>query len=199
MKVVIIGAGSMARLVVDCLEFDRNFRIAGLIDDEKQDYSIKNYAVIGKKSDLPAIREKGEIEYAVIAVGDCDVKEKISYLLDECGYKLISCTHPTAVIASDVIMGGGIIIGAGVIIGTGAKLGNAVTIETGSIIGTDTVIGDNVSIKSGVTVAGGVVIGRNVSIKTGATIAGLLSIGKHNDIDVGEVVKADLTDKPVTL
>ena len=198
MKVIIIGSGSMARMVIDCLEFDRNFKIAGLIDDEKTKFSIKQYEVIGKKEDLPVIKKEGGIEHAIIAVGDCDMREKISYKVDEYGFKQISCIHSSAIISSDVNLGTGTIIGPGVVIGTGARLGNNVIIETGSIIGINTVLNDNVSIQSGVTVAGGVVIGRNVTVMTGATIAGLLTIGKHNTVGVGEIIKKDIPDKPIS-
>ena len=198
MKVVIIGSGSMARLVIDDLQLERNFKIAGLIDDEKENYSLKGYDVIGKKSDLPIIKKKGGIEHAIIAIGDCNIREEISYMLDEYGFKLITCIHPSAVVASDVIIDNGSIIGPGAVIGTGAQLGRNVVLETGSILGVGTICGDNVSIESGVNVGGGVVIGRNVLVKTGATIAGSLKIGKHNKIDIGEIIKSDLPDKPIS-
>lgn len=197
MKVVIIGTGSMATQVIDSLQLERNFTIAGLIDDEKENYTFKGYNVIGKKTDLPAIKKQGGIDHAIIAVGDCDVREKISYVLDECGYRLITCIHPSAVVASDVKINIGSIIGPGVVLGTNVVLEKNVIIDTGSIIGAGTKTGDNVSIQVGVTIGGGVTIGKNVMVRTGATISGLLYVGRHNIVEVGDVIKNDLPDKPI--
>lgn len=199
MKVVIIGTGSMARLVVESMEHERNFKIAGLIDDELSDYSLKGYSVLGKKSDLPILQREGNIHHAIVAVGNSELREKIFYQLDEYGFKMITSIHPSAVIASDVDIGPGTIIGPGVVIGTDVTIGSNTIIETGSIIGINSSLSDNVSIESGVTIGGGVTLSRNVTVRTGAIVSGLLTIGRHNTIEIGEVIKSSMEDKPVSL
>lgn len=102
-------------------------------------------------------------------------------------------TDPTAIVASDVTVGGGSYVNAGVIIGAATTIAGDVVINRGASIGHHGRIADFASIGPGVTIAGQVTIGRGAMIGAGAVIGPTVEIGAHAMVGAGAVV---LTDVP---
>ncbi len=67
-KIILIGGGGHCRSVIDVIEQENRFKIAGIVDKpEKIDSKILGYKVIGKDSDLEKLAK--EYKNALIAIG----------------------------------------------------------------------------------------------------------------------------------
>ncbi|MEI6437908.1 MAG: UDP-3-O-(3-hydroxymyristoyl)glucosamine N-acyltransferase [Candidatus Omnitrophota bacterium] len=109
----------------------------------------------------------------------------------------ISGIHPTAVVASDAVLGEGVGIGPHVVIESGVRIGKNSLICAGVFVGQKSLLGDNVLIYPNVTIREDVSIGNRVIIHSGTVIGsdgfGYLQVGdRHEKIpQMGTVVVED--------
>ena len=198
MKVVIIGAGSVAYTVADIIKRDHNFILEGFVGTVEEEKKFKEkdlYGLgtfLGDHSLLPHLHNDGVFGF-IVAVGDNYLREKYYYECQQ--YNLF----PVNIVSSDVKMGlnvklgKGVIICPGTILGSGVSIGNNVVIETGVICNVNSEIGDHSNIRSGTIISGGLNIGKNVYIGSRCSINA--DIGKNNKIPIGEIVTAKIEDK----
>lgn len=197
MDAVIIGAGSMARMVINILRHDHNIQIVGLVDVErpKEGQRVMDVPVIGDHSLLEGLLRQG-VRGALVAVGDNYIREQRFYEVSRMGFDLITAVHPNTQIAPDVVLGDGCIVGEGVILSTGVVVHNNVIIEPGTVISVSTEIGENVFVGPGVCIGGGVRVGRNCHLDPGVSVAPNIRVGKNVFVEAGTAVRADVPDQP---
>lgn len=78
--------------------------------------------------------------------------------------------HPTAVVASDAVLGPSVSIGAYAVIGAGAKLGARVRVHPNVTVYPGAVIGDDCELHSGSHIRENVRLGKRVVVQNGAVI-----------------------------
>ena len=84
MKIVVIGAGTLAMTVADILSKDRNFSIAGFIGTKEEDTKFGgtpiygSFPILGDISLLKNLIEDGVTGF-IVAVGDNKVRETRYY------------------------------------------------------------------------------------------------------------------------
>ncbi|MCH7565552.1 MAG: hypothetical protein IH968_17200 [Gemmatimonadetes bacterium] len=198
MKIVILGAGSLAHLVASILSDDHNLSIVGFVDVEKPSVErrILGFPVIGDHSVLPSLLEEGT-NGAIVAVGDNNLREQRFYALQNMGFEMVNVIHRTALIASDVLLKSGTIIAEGCILSAGVSVGNNVVFEAGAVISVNVDVGENVYVGPGVCVAGACTLKRNCRIEAGASVAPSVVVGKNAVAAPGAAVLQDLPDLPV--
>jgi sugar O-acyltransferase (sialic acid O-acetyltransferase NeuD family) len=98
---------------------------------------------------------------------------------------------PTAIVAADLIAGGGSFVNAGAIVGASVTLGEHVVVNRGASIGHHGWIEAFASLGPGVILAGEVFVGRGAMIGAGAVILPGVRIGEHAIVGAGAVVTAD--------
>ncbi len=196
MKVVIIGAGTTAKMAVAVLRQHVSFEVVGLThnDEELVGKKILGLSVMGTHDILGTLFRQG-VRGAVVAIGyDNATREKYFHQAKKIGFELINLVDPTAHIDRDVIFGKGIIIMPGCIISPGVKIDDNVIVEAGSVIGVDTSIGANVYLGIGCRVGGASFILRNAHIGTGCSVAPGVNVGKNTIIAPGTAVGGDVPD-----
>src|SRR4030042_4136060 len=123
MKIVIIGAGSQARINYEILSYHRNIEVVAFIDNVvrsgKED--IKGIPILGDHSVIPGLMKEG-VRGAVIAVSMNNTREAHFKKLRGMGLELLNAIHPTASIAASVKIGHGVTIAMGAIISTGVTI-----------------------------------------------------------------------------
>ncbi|HTY81958.1 MAG TPA: hypothetical protein VMB24_04170, partial [Dehalococcoidales bacterium] len=69
MKIIIVGAGSQARIVHEILSYERNIEVVAFIDNLKRSGQerIKGIPILGGHSVIPGLIKKG-VSGAIIAV-----------------------------------------------------------------------------------------------------------------------------------
>ncbi|MFX1299160.1 MAG: acetyltransferase [Promethearchaeota archaeon] len=198
MKVIIIGAGGHARVVYECLRYDKNLEVVAFIDNVEGDESelIMNIPVLGPHSVINDLIKKG-VKGFIVAVGDNQIRGKHFKHFQEMGLIPINAIHPTAKIAYNVKIGKGVCIGINAIVNTNATIENNCIVNTGSIVEHEVQIGKNVHIAPGTAVAGRVKIKDGTFIGIGSVIKEYLTIGENVIIGAGSVVLKDIPDNVV--
>ncbi|MFX0138388.1 MAG: acetyltransferase [Candidatus Hodarchaeota archaeon] len=200
MKVVIIGAGGHARVVYECLRYDKNLVVQAFIDIVEGDGSeiIMEIPVLGPHSVIPDLIKKG-VKGFIVAVGDNEIRAKHFKKFQEMGLIPVNAIHPTASIAYNVKIGQGVCIGINAIINTNAIIGDNTIINTGAIVEHEDRIGNNVHIAPGTSVAGRVKIEDGVFIGIGSVIKEYITIGENTIIGAGSVVLKDIPKNVVAV
>lgn len=84
-KTIIIGAGDAGNLLLRELRQNNslNYKIVGFIDDFKKDLMIGGYPILGTTEDLKSVKEKYNVESALIAISHVSQKD-LRRIYDEC-------------------------------------------------------------------------------------------------------------------
>lgn len=162
-KVIIIGAGGHARVVVDAILSNSNIEIMGFLDDGDID-DILGVSKLGKILDIEKFRE-----YKFhIAIGNNDLRKGLSEKIRV--ENLITIVHPKAYLSKDLKVGNGCYIGANVVINSKGQLGNSVIVNTGSIVEHDCILENYSHLSYGVLLGSGVTVKEEVYVEMGEVI-----------------------------
>jgi sugar O-acyltransferase (sialic acid O-acetyltransferase NeuD family) len=197
-RVVGIGAGGHARVVLDILRQDSTVTVIGLVDNDRDRWgeTLDGIPVLGGDDQLPALRHQG-VTHAFIGVGsasDLRPRRRAWQRTVAEGFEMVSAIHPRACIAASVVMGRGVTIMAGAILNPGARLGENVIVNTGAIVDHDCELSDHVHVATGARLAGTVIVGEAAHIGIGATIRQGIRIGREAVIAAGAVVVDDVDE-----
>ena len=194
-NIVVIGASGHAKVIVDMVEREGKYRIAGLLD---QDRPVGNealgYEILGKEEDLPRLIEDHSLTGAILAVGDNFTRSKVaSAVAAACpGLAFPTAVHPKATVGRDVTVGQGTVVMAGVTVNPCCSIGHFCILNTNASLDHDGVMGDFSSLAPGATIGGDVRIGAFTAVGIGATVVHGVQIGEHTVIGAGSTVLGDV-------
>jgi len=198
-KIVIIGGGGHAKVLISILKKLNKYVVAGYTDI-KNNGRILDVEYLGNDNVFSELFFKKNIRNAVIGIGQIKNIEYRKTLIEKyikIGFNFPVIVSPNSIINEDVKLGKGTVVMDGAIINSGSEIGSFCIINTKSSIDHDCKIGNFVHIAPGVTISGGVKIGNNTLIGIGASIIQYKEIGKNIVIGAGAVVIYDLI-KPGT-
>lgn len=198
-KIVIWGASGHAMVIGDILRLQAEFEIVGYLDDinsKRHGTLLQGLPIIGGREQLPRLRDMG-VTHCIIGVGQCEARLELAEQVKLFGFELAFAVHPSAVIASDVLIKPGIVVAAGVVINPGCEIGENVIVNTSSSIDHECILGDGSHISPGAHLAGRVVIGRATWVGLGANVSDHITIGNGTIVGAGSVVVRDLPDNVV--
>lgn len=193
-KIVIVGAGDHAKVVLEALtaQADR-FQVVGLVDPDAPVGALLGFPVLGDNDRLPDLRAAG-VDAAVIAVGSNRLRTRLGEKARAMGFELPPIIHPAAWISPSAQLGSGVVVMAKAIVGTLARLEELVILNSGAIAEHDNRIGAGTHIAPGAVLAGGVCVGKRVLLGVGCTVCPYVSIGDNTIVGAGSVVVADVPD-----
>lgn len=202
-KIILIGCGEHARMIIDNIEDIGDIELFGLISDKKEDVGkdIYGYPIIGTDDDVDDIFSNNPdltgyfLAVGMLFNGNMGVRHKITERLDK-KYKAINIIHPLAIVSKHAHIGYGNLFEAYTKIANGATVGNHCIINSFSAVNHDQIIGNNVLIAGNVSMAGKS-IGDNTIIADGASIGFKKSVGKDCIIGDGTVVVKDVPNGSV--
>lgn len=194
--VIGIGAGGHAKVIIDILRMNAEFKLVGLIDSDSalKGHRVLGVPVLGGDDKLESLYNDG-VRHAfmgVASLSDSEGNKKIFERVQSAGFEMIKAVHPSAVVAEDVMIGAGCRVFGGAVINPGTSLGTNVVVNTGAVVDHDCLIGDHSQIAPGVKLAGAVTIGAGVFIGIGATVIQGITIGEHAFVAAGAVVIRDV-------
>ena len=193
-QLVIIGAGGHARVLVEALG-SRRSEIIGFVTSVPESASgvMTGIPRLGDDRDLLARGSGGlSLINGIGSIGDPQRHRTVFEDFAKAGFAFATIVHPTAIIASDVVLGTGAQIMAGCVLQPGVRVGSNAIVNTGAIIDHDSVIGDHAHIAPGATLSGHVDVGSSSHVGTGAAIIQGIRIGAGALIAAGAVVAADV-------
>ncbi len=192
-KIVIIGGGGHAKVIISIIKKLKDFEIVGFTELEKKD-NILGIEYLGPDSVLQDLFNQG-IKNAAIGLGQIKSslhRKRIVELLNKIGFKFPTIVSPNSIINEAVSIGKGTVIMDGVIINSGSAIGNFSIINTKASIDHDCKIGSFTHIAPGVTLSGEVTIGDDVLIGTGASVIHQIKIPSKTIISAGSSVQKNI-------
>lgn len=201
-KIIIIGAGEHARVVIDNIEEQGLYEIFGLTTslDDELGKKVFNYEIICKDEQVEQlVSENEDIVGYFLGIGIRTGNMKLRYNTYSVFDKIlnpINIIHPTAIISKHSKMGIGNIIEAYTKVANGALIGNHCIINSFSAVNHDQCIGNNVLIAGNVSMAG-TSIGDHTIIADGVSISFKKKVGKNCIIGDGATVTKDIPDNVV--
>ncbi|OUR64411.1 serine acetyltransferase [Methylophaga sp. 42_25_T18] len=193
MDIIVLGASGHAKVVIDLIEKQGQFLIAGLIDDNPalSGQDICNYKVLGNTEEL----KFQNVKQCVVAIGDNRVRNDVEHWLTMNGFSLAKAIiHPSVQLAQGVSIGDGSVAMAGSVVNSDTVIANNTIINTGATIDHDCTIGNAVHIAPGSTICGGVSVGDLTLIGAGAVICPNVKIGKNVIVGAGATVLQNVAD-----
>ena len=190
-KIIIVGYGGHSKSMVDAIETSGEYEIVGFVDkDMKRLSPYRGYSVIGTDDDYEDLYNSG-IRFACIGIGHVgqgDLREHLFSKLTRIGFSIPTIVDPTAVMATDVIIGDGCFIGKNAVVNSEARIGGLSIINTAAIVEHECVIGSNTHIAVATTLCGGVHIGDRCFIGANSTIVQGIRICDETIVGGGSVV-----------
>ena len=197
-KIIIIGGGGHAKVIISILRKMNSYIIEGYIDKKKSGDLI-GIPYLGADQLLPKLFDKG-INNAVLGIGQIKSsipRKNIYKNLIKIGYNLPPIISPDSIINEGVNIDIGTVIMDGSIIGCCSNIGKLCIINTNSSIDHDCQISDFTHIAPGVTISGNVKVGKNVLIGTGANIIQNIEIANNSIISAGSCVLKSIDDSGI--
>ena len=200
-KVIVVGSGGHAKVVIDILEeMISNGAELQIIGVTSNSIALSDlffgYLVLGPDE---IIKNYANDEAIVAAMGlggfkDNLLREKVFNYIKGFGINFINVIHPSAIISKTAKFGEGIVIFPGVIINTVVEIADNSIIATGSSIDHETVIEKNVLISAGVTIGAYSKIGQGSLLALGCKVISGVKIGVNVLVAAGAVVISDIED-----
>jgi len=196
MKVVGLGAGGHARVVIEILRCSSSYEVAGLLDLDKALHGTRvlGVLVLGDDSMLPELAQEGIGHFfiGVGSVGDSGPRRNLFEKAVGLGMEPVSAVHPQSVISPSAELGAGVTVMAGAVINACARLGMNVIVNTGAVVEHDCALGKHVHIATGAKLAGGVQVAAGAHVGAGATVLECINIGENAVVGAGAVVVRDV-------
>lgn len=193
-RLVVIGGGGHASVLLSLIRSLGTYDIAGIIDDGlEKGVSRHGLAVLGGEDRLPGLRAEG-VTHACIGIGNIGVRASLFGRLKDMGYVIPALVHPSAVVDDGAAIGEGAQVMAGCIIQPGVSVGANTIINTGSVIDHDCVIGAHAHIGPGAVLSGRAYAGEGTLVGAGAVLASGTRVGAGATVCAGSVVTNDVPD-----
>lgn len=187
-NILLIGGGGHCKSVIDVIEQENKYSIAGIIDKkERIGEKVLGYEIMGSDEDIKKLFDK--YKYAFITIGHIksnSTRLSIFSLLKSIGYKIPAIISPLAYVSKHSFIGEGSIIMHHALVNTGAKIGQNCIINTKALIEHDVLIEDNCHISTASVVNGGTIVKENTFIGSNSTskeyiqIDGFIKAGSIN-------------------
>ena len=202
-RVVGLGAGGHAKVVIEILRASSDVEVVGLLDIREALWgtAVVGVPVLGGDRLLPELRAQG-IEHVFIGVGsrgDMEPRRRLYMHAQSLGLRAVSAVHPSATISRSATIGHGVTIMPEVIVNAEARLGDNVILNSGAIVEHDCVIGDHVHIATGARLAGSVAVGEGTHVGAGACVRDSCRIGRDVIVGAGTVVVKDVPNNVVVV
>lgn len=187
-KVLIIGAGGHSKVIVDILQQNMEYEIIGLVDQSGKS-GFWGIPVVGNDSDLARLRNEMHVNYAFVALGNGQLREKVTQKAMAAGYELINIISRDAIISSHARIGRGTVIMPGAVVNADVVIGESCIINTNASVDHECRIGDYSHVAPGCALSGKTKIGRQCMLGTGCRVIDEIYIGDNTIIGAGAVVK----------
>jgi len=189
-SIILIGGGGHCKSVIDVIEQEGKFKIAGIVDKpDLLNSKILGYSVIGNDSDLDNLAKK--YKYALITVGHIKsplLRIKLFKLASEFGFILPSVISPRAYISKYAVIGRGTVIMHDALINSNTQIGENCIINSKALIEHDCSISSHCHVSTNATINCGVKVESGCFIGSGVTTKELITINENSFIKAGSLV-----------
>lgn len=195
-KIVLIGSGQHARVVMYNMEAQGKYDVACFLDSDaaKVGQLYEGYPIAGTYEDADRIKTEYGTNKFFIAFGNMKYRKAVFELFVEKGWEPVNIIHPDAVVSPGAKIGKGVLIECGCLITPNPVIGDNVVVNTGSQVNHDNIVENHVYMASGIVLSGGVRIGENSLIDDGVVVTLGMKVGKNCIVGAGAVVTHEIED-----
>jgi sugar O-acyltransferase (sialic acid O-acetyltransferase NeuD family) len=192
-KVVLIGAGGHARVLLDILQEWGEDEVLGLLDQNSARWgqSLMGCPILGDDQDLSRYGATHFV-VAVGSLGDTGLRRKLWARGEAAGLEPLTVVAPSAVVSRWAELGSGAQIMPAAVVNAGARLGAGVILNSTALVEHDCDLGEFCHVASGAVLAGGVVLEPDVHVGAGASIRQGIRVGAGALVGAGAAVVKDV-------
>ena len=190
-KLVIIGASGQGKVAADIASKLQKYEEIVFLDDNENTKQCLCFPVVGKSLDAKYYINEADF---FVAIGNAQIRKKVTEQLETLGATLPVLIHPNAVISEWVTIGIGTVVMAGAVVNPNSTIGKGCIINTCSSVDHDCFLGDFVHVAVGAHIAGTVRIKDNTFIGAGVTIKNNVNICDDCIIGAGAVVVKNIEE-----
>lgn len=197
-KIIIIGGGGHAKVLISIIKKSLQFELAGYVDINDQG-EILGAQYLGDDNKLKEIFSQG-IFNAGVGVGQVTVTQKrfdIVQKIKEIGFKFPVIVSKDAIVNEDVLIGEGSQLFDGAVINSGTRIGNFSIINTKATVEHDCTVGDYCHVATSAVLSGGVEVGDFSMIGSNSVIVQYKKITSKCMIGSGCVVTKNISEEGV--
>lgn len=197
-QLLVVGAGGHGVVVADAAESTGEWGNIVFVDDQYPAVSsVELWQVIGKPEELP--QNSSADEYAVVAIGNAEVRLAMCDLIAAKGYKLATVAHPRSVVSRLASVRGGSVLLANSVVNARADIGMGCIVNTGATVDHDCTLLKGAHIAPGAQLAADVTVGERSWIGIGASVREGVRIGRDAIVGAGAAVVKDVPDAAIVV
>jgi sugar O-acyltransferase (sialic acid O-acetyltransferase NeuD family) len=192
-KLIVLGAGDNAKIVIATIKAQGEYTVFGLVDDneEKKGNDWFGHPVLGGVDHLLELKDHGA-SHAVVAVGDNFARARLAELVTQVGLQLATVIHPRTIIIEGAEIGEGSVILADAHIGADVRVGLNVLVSVRGLVAHDCVVGNHCQVGPGAILAGHVYLGDYSLIGMGASVLPRVTVGRKAVVGANAAVIEDV-------
>lgn len=200
-KIILVGGGGHCKSVIDVIEAQGKFDIAGIIDvKEKVGQTILGYKIIGSDEDIVTIATNYKNFHISLGfIKSNTLRVKIYNDLKALKVNLPVIVSPTATVSKYATIGDGTIVMHQVVVNAGANIGENCIINTRAIIEHEVILEGNCHISTGAIVNGNCTIFKNCFIGSNSVLNNNIQIASKCLIGAGAVINRNIDTEGVTV
>ena len=197
LNIIVIGSSGHAKVVIDIVERQGQYRLVGLIDAFRAvGEETLGYRVLGAEADLPVLMEGLAVAGVLVAIGDnyarARVTASIAALCPQLSF--VSAVHPQASVGRGVRIGAGSVVMAGAVVNPGCDVGPGCIVNTRASLDHDSVMEAFSSLAPAAATGGYCYLGTCSALGMGALLLQRIRVGAHSVIGAGAVVTRTVAD-----
>jgi len=201
-RVVLIGAGMGAEIVIDILMDDKDKYVVGLVDTYIKEFSSYSYPLLNCiADDFPEKIDKGYYDTVLITIGSSlktmSIRKALFDSYKEKGIRFTNAVADNVSIRRATCFGTGNIIPHNCYFGTGTSIGDNNSFSYGVLVGHHCSIGSNNLFAPGVAIAGCVSIGDSCILATNVCTRNQVKIGSNVALPLGYCVNVDIPNNTI--
>jgi len=190
-QLLLIGGGGHCKSVIDVIEQENKYVIAGIIDKKELiGQKVLGYEIIGCDDDLSNLLQ--DFKYAFITLGQIRSPESRIRLFDQLnkiGFEIPSIQSPRAYVSKFATIGKGTVVMHDALINANASVGNNCIINTKALVEHDAVVSDHCHISTGAILNGGTVVKQGAFFGSGSVSKEYINIPENSFIKAGSLAK----------
>ena len=196
-EIVLVGGGGHCKSVIDVIESEGSYSIAGIIDiKEKLGQRILDYEI--RWTDDQLVDLVGQYEYFLVTVGQIkkpDARIMLYEKIKECGGVMPVILSPRAHVSRHTRIGEGTVVMHHALVNADVSIGKNVILNTGCLLEHDVTVGDHCHISTKAVVNGGAHVADRVFVGSAAVLSQMISVGSDVVISSGSIVRKDIPDR----
>ena len=195
-RVIGLGAGGHAKVVLEALRAAGGFEVVGLLDPRGALHGdeLLGAPVLGGDELLRPHYDDGvrTVFIGLGGVADTRPRQELYERARAAGFTAARVVHPAAVVSGSARLGEGAQVLAAAVVGPDAEVGENAIVNTAAVVEHDCRVGAHAHVAPGATLASAVDVGAGAHVGAGATVLQGVRLGAACVVGAGAVVLQDV-------